>query len=107
MVELLIPDGIVPATEDVPLKKLMNDSLKVNTCFFNSVSLCIPSSCSSLSGSNGVSPSSPKTFKTFLAIVRIFSTLAFALTTQFYNLWLQMNKETFFLFIILYLASLE
>jgi hypothetical protein len=42
-----------------------------------------------------------------LAIVRIFSTLAFALTTQFYNLWLQMNKETFFLFIILYLASLE
>jgi hypothetical protein len=33
MVEMLILDGIVPLTEDIPLKKLMNDSFKAK-CFF-------------------------------------------------------------------------
>jgi hypothetical protein len=79
MVELLAPGGIAPTLEDVPLKKSMNDSFKADTCFSNSVSLCIPSSYSSLSGSNGISLNS-KICSTCLVAKRISLTLAYVFT---------------------------
>jgi hypothetical protein len=86
MVELLALDGAAPTMEDVFLKKLMKDSFKAKNCFSNNVSLCIPSSCSSLNGSNGVSPNSPITHSTSLVVTRISSTLAYVLTIQsFFN----------------------
>ncbi len=65
--ELLAQDEIAPTLDEAPLKKLMKDSLRAETCFYNTTSPIIPSSCSSLRGSNGISPNSPKTFSTSLA----------------------------------------
>ncbi len=69
--ELLALDEKFPTPNDVPLKKLMEDSFRTITCFSKVMSVLIPSSYSSLKGSNGISPSSPKTFSTSLAIANI------------------------------------
>jgi len=64
--ELLALDEKFPTPNDPPLKKLMEDSFKILTCFSRIMFVFILSSYSSLTSSNGVSPSSPKTFSTSL-----------------------------------------
>jgi hypothetical protein len=73
--ELLTQDEIIPTLDEAPLKKIMKDWLRAKTCFYSTTSLIIPSSYSSLKGSNGISPSSPKTLSTSFATPNISSML--------------------------------
>jgi hypothetical protein len=73
--ELLAQNEIAPTPNGAPFKKLIKDSLRAKTCFYKATSLIIPSSCSSLRGSNGVSPSSPKTLFAYLVAATISSML--------------------------------
>ncbi len=76
--------------------------------FSNPMSTVIPSSYSSLKGSNGISPSSPRTLSTSLASTSISSTLAYVFTTTIFSFQVAfMGKETPPLLIILYLPFSE
>jgi len=102
--ELLAQDEIAPTHDEAPLKKLMKDSLRAETCFYNTTSPIIPSSCSSLRGSNGISPNSPKTFPLPWRLLNVGIT---PYHTHLFDLQVYMGKKSMALFWILHFAFLE